>query len=239
MYYKYETHLHTQEGSACAHNSGEEMAYAAKEAGYTGIIVTNHNWGGNTAVNRNLPWDEFVEEFYKGYEHAKRAGDAIGLDVFYGWESGFHGTEFLIYGLDKEWMLAHPKIWSASIEEQYKMVKKAGGMVIHAHPFREERYIPQVRLFPEYVDGVEVINAAHSNSKSKGHYNPEFNEKAYQYATEHHLFMTAGSDIHTINMLGGGMLFERRLADIHDFIQAVKNHECVALTDGEHEIKLK
>ena len=31
--YLYETHLHTMEGSACAHCSGEEMAKACKAAG--------------------------------------------------------------------------------------------------------------------------------------------------------------------------------------------------------------
>ena len=54
--YLYETHLHTSQGSACAVDTGKRMAEACKAAGYTGIIVTDHNWGGNTAVNRYLPW---------------------------------------------------------------------------------------------------------------------------------------------------------------------------------------
>ena len=36
--YLYETHLHTMEGSACAKNSGAEMARACRDAGYTGIF---------------------------------------------------------------------------------------------------------------------------------------------------------------------------------------------------------
>lgn len=99
--YLYETHLHTSQGSACACCTGAEMAKACKEAGYTGIIVTDHNWGGNTAVNRRMPWREWVNEFYKGYEDAKRMGDNIGLDVFPGYEAGYQGTEFLIYGIGK------------------------------------------------------------------------------------------------------------------------------------------
>ena len=51
-------------------------------------------------------------------------------------------------------------------KEQYELVHAAGGMVIHAHPYREEDYIPEVRLFPEWVDGVEGINATHSSSIS-------------------------------------------------------------------------
>ena len=52
--YLYETHCHTSQSSACAKCSGKELAEAAKEAGYTGIIITDHNWGGNTAIARNL-----------------------------------------------------------------------------------------------------------------------------------------------------------------------------------------
>ena len=40
--YLYETHMHTSEASACAGSTGAQMARAYKEAGYTGIIVTDH-----------------------------------------------------------------------------------------------------------------------------------------------------------------------------------------------------
>ena len=79
--YLYETHLHTSQASACAHCTGAKMAKACKKAGYTGIIVTDHNWGGNTAVNKTLPWKQWVEEFVKGYEDAAQMGERIGLDV--------------------------------------------------------------------------------------------------------------------------------------------------------------
>ena len=42
-------------------------------------------------------------------------------------------------------------------------------MVVHAHPFREEAYIPDVRLFPEFVDGVEGLNATHTSPLSLSH----------------------------------------------------------------------
>ena len=58
--YLYETHLHTSESSACARCTGSEMARACKEYGYSGIFVTDHNWGGNTAIDRTLEWEEWV-----------------------------------------------------------------------------------------------------------------------------------------------------------------------------------
>lgn len=231
--YLYETHLHTMEGSACAHCSGGEMAKACRAAGYTGIFVTDHNWGGNTAVNRRLPWKRFVEKFITGYERAKAVGEKIGLDVFFGWESGYRATEFLIFGLSPDWMLAHPELWDATIEEQFALVHSGGGIVIHAHPFREEYYIPEIRLFPAYVDGVEGINATHSNSRSLAHNDRSFDDRAVAYARKHDLVLTAGSDIHTTRLLGGGMAFRRKLKDGKDFVSAVKGREDYVLTNGE------
>ena len=82
MSYKYETHMHTLEGSACGRFTGAEMARAFKEAGYTGIFVTDHFFNGNCAVDRQLPWAEKVELFCKGYENAKAEGDKMGPPEF-------------------------------------------------------------------------------------------------------------------------------------------------------------
>lgn len=230
--YLYETHLHTTQGSACAHNSGYEMAKAAHEAGYAGIIVTDHNWGGNTSVDRSLPWETWVREFAKGYLDAKAYGDEHDFDVFFGYEAGYRGTEFLIYGVDPQWMIDHPQIWDASIEEQYRLVHEAGGMVIHAHPFREAGYISEIRLFPELVDGVEGFNAPHSNPKSTSHYDPAYDERAVAYARANGLPITAGSDIHSTALYGGGVAFKRRLTSIQDYCRAILSGEDYLLTNG-------
>ena len=124
--YLYETHMHTSEGSACASNTGAEMARAYAQAGYTGIIITDHFVYGNTAVDRSLPWSEWVEKFCLGYEHAKEEGEKCGLQVFFGWESGYGGPEFLVYGLDKQWLLNHPEIKDATVEEQLQLVHAGG-----------------------------------------------------------------------------------------------------------------
>lgn len=230
--YLYETHLHTSESSACARSTGAEMARACKEYGYTGIFVTDHNWGGNTATDRGLPWNGWVDAFALGYKHAKTEGDRIGLDVFFGYEAGYHATEFLIYGIDAAWMKAHPQLLTATVEEQYKLVHEAGGLVMHAHPYREDFYIPEIRLFPEWVDGVEGINAAHSNPKSTAHNDPAYDARAIAYARLHDLPMSAGSDIHGTHLFGAGVAFKRRLTSAADYVQAILAREDYVLTDG-------
>ena len=59
MPFLYETHMHTCLASACGVSTGKEHAQFYKDAGYTGIIMTDHFFRGNTAVPRNLPdWKE-------------------------------------------------------------------------------------------------------------------------------------------------------------------------------------
>ncbi len=235
--YLYETHLHTSEASACARWTGAEAARACHEAGYAGIFVTNHFVGGNTSVDRSLPWGDWVDVFETGYLGAKREGDRIGLQVFFGWESGYTGTEFLVYGPDADWLRAHPEIRDATIEEQYGLIHAAGGLVVHAHPYRVEPYIPEIRLYPDRVDAVEVCNATHSSPKSVSHNVPKWDGQALRYARLHGLGMTAGSDVHGLPLLDGGMRFARRLADADDFVRAVLGREPYVLQDGRGEFR--
>lgn len=230
--YLYETHLHTSESSACGKCPGADMARCYKEAGYSGIIITDHFFYGNTRIDRKLPWNAWVDGFCLGYEHARQTGEQLGLQVFFGWESNYCGTEFLVYGLDKQWLLAHPEIRDASVEEQYALVHAGGGIISHAHPFREESYIPEIRLFPDCVDAVEGFNSSHSSLLALCRRKPEYDRRACDYAARHNLPLTAGSDQHQKEMLGGGMVFARRLRDIHDFCKAVLDREAIELLDG-------
>lgn len=223
--YRYETHLHTKEASACARSTAEELVLAYQAAGYAGIMVTDHFYHGNCAIDRNMPWEDWVELFCRGYENARAAGERIGLPVFFGWEESYQGTDFLIYGLDKAWLKKHPELKEITVEEQYRLVHGAGGMVIHAHPYREEWYIPEIRLFPEFVDGVEVFNASHYGKKTGEDGRSLYDAKALEYAERYQLPKTGGSDIHSTSLLYGGMQFERRLADITDYIGAVLKQE--------------
>lgn len=230
--YIYETHLHTSQSSACGQVDGAQMARLYKNAGYTGVVITDHFLGGNTAVDPNLPWEQWVDDFCKGYEAAKQEGDKIGLQVFFGWESGFAGTEFLIFGLDKQWLLEHPQIRGCSVQEQYALVHGSGGIVIHAHPFRVRPYIKEVRLFTQYIDAVEGINATHSSINSTSVDLPIFNDQAMEYAKANDLPVTSGSDQHKQAMIGGGMVFSRKMEDIQDLCRAIVNREAVELLDG-------
>ncbi len=214
--YKYDTHVHTRLGSACASLSGREQVMDYYNAGYTGIIVTDHFFRGNTCVPKAMPWDERIDMFCRGYEEAKKNGEEIGLQVFFGWEETFDDQDFLIYGLDKEWLLNHPEMEHWTIKEQFREVDHAGGLVVHAHPFRNRPYIQKIRLYPKQVHAVEVYNASNYE---------EENKQAYMYANKYHLPMTSGTDRHHNNSINCGIEVKEKFKDIKDYIDLIKNNK--------------
>ncbi len=218
-YYKYETHLHTSEVSACARASAAEQAEFYARRGYAGIIVTDHFFNGNTTVPRSgLSWEEMVEKFCVGYENAKKVGNECGLDVFFAWEYSYLGTDFLTYGFSPEWLLSHPEIMELDHRAYCEHMMDLGGLVIHAHPYREAGYIKEIRLIPRSVDGVEVTNANRTDFE---------NARAREYAKNYSLIPSAGSDNHNFASQKklAGIKTPRRLADIGDFIYAMRHGE--------------
>ena len=215
--YRYDLHVHTYEGSACGHTPAAELADFYKNEGYTGIVVTDHFYCGNTRVPRDQPWEDWLAAFKQGYENAKARGDEIGLDVFYAWEYSFHGIDFLTYGLDNDWLLLHPEVKTMDIVDYLNLVRSSGGYVIHAHPFHEAGYIPYIRLMPRQVDAVEVINAP----------KPQFaNDRALEYAKAYDLTMTAGSDCHSSDWVHlAGIEVDRKIASIAGLIEVLRGRE--------------
>ena len=213
--YRYETHMHTSEASACAGSTGAEMARAHLEAGYTGVFVTDHFFNGNTAVPADLPWRERVERFCRGYENAWEEGRRIGLQVFFGFEYNYHGAEFLVYNLSKQWLLSHEDIDRISPRKALAMMRRDGGFVVQAHPFRERDYIDHFQLFPRDIDGVEAINAAHLGTEGK-----KMNDRAFLFAQMFDLPVTAGSDSHHTRLLyGGGVETPERMETPMDYLR--------------------
>ena len=74
--------MHTNVGSACGRNSGAEMAAACRECGYSGAFITDHNWGGNTAIDRSLPWREWMTGFAGMAARVCRDNACLPRDVY-------------------------------------------------------------------------------------------------------------------------------------------------------------
>lgn len=222
--YKYETHLHTAEGSACAKTSAVEMVKAHKDAGYDGIFITDHFFNGNSAVPRELPWEDRIELYCRGYEKALEAGEKAGLSVFFGVEFTVQVADFLLYGLDKKWLLEH-KFYLMDGDERalFRLVHEDGGFIVHAHPFRDYPYIHHISLYPHDVDAVETINASHGKHSV-------FDYRAKQYAESYGLIMTGGSDTHSADrMFGGGILVPEKINCPDDYLRQLRNGSVVPI----------
>ena len=228
--YLYETHVHSKYASLCGWCTPKELVQAYKKAGYTGFVLTDHFVRGNANVPSNLDWSSRMHIYYDAYLEAKEEGDKIDFDVFFGLEHCYaNGKEVLIYGIDLEFLLNHPELNKAQIEMYADLVHEVGGILVHAHPHRIREYIDP-NFAPRYdvCDGIEVYNSGDSD---------EINELALRDAITLNKLMTSGGDVHKVEnepKLGrAGMGFDRRLKDIHDFVQAIKNSEGTLMFHGE------
>ena len=230
MPFLYETHMHTCLASKCGESTGKEHARFYKEAGYTGIIMTDHFFRGNTAVERDLPWEERIDWFWSGYEDAKEEGDRIGLDVFFGLEQNFAGDEYLVYGLTKEYMKAHPEMEHWTRRQQLEEVHKAGGCVIQAHPFRIRGYMDRIRLGTLFCDGIEAANLGNQ---------PLDDARAYRMGKALGLVMTAGSDNHHSPIAAPfGVELEKRLTSVDDYVKIITERGRIGLHVPENRFRI-
>ena len=218
--YIYETHLHTVQASACSDTPGRDYIQKYIDAGYSGVMITDHFIRGNCAVDRRLPWREFVNRYCAGYEDALNEGIKRNFPVFFGWEETYDGDDYLVYGLDKQWLLEHPEVARWTRARQFEEVHKYGGCVVQAHPFRAASYIHTIHLAPELADAVEGYNAGN---------HIEWNILGMRYARLSGLPITAGSDNHHADRMCeanlAGVVFDHPLRDVHDYVRAILGRE--------------
>ncbi len=215
--YRYEPHLHTAPVSRCASASVEEALRFYREIGYDGVFITNHFIDGNIGLPHEMSYAEKIRYYFSAYREGLVLSGEIGIKVFCGVESSYGGTDFLIYGLDEAWFLAHEEWVDMPKSEQLALFARHGAMIIQAHPFREAGYIDHIRLFPRQIEGVEVLNSARSEAE---------NRMAECYAAHYGLLRTAGSDFHSLNDRFrplAGVETEEPLESVEDYMAAVRS----------------
>lgn len=191
MKYRYELHMHTKEGSACAVDSIEDMIKQYVKIGFSGAAVTNHFISGNTSVSRALPWEELIEQYSKAYTDGKKIAEELDFDLFFGVEEGYgNGKEFLAYGFEPEFLSSRPFLRNADLKMWAEEIHSVGGFIAYAHPFRDREYIKDHDAVPDIsiVDGIEGYNRGNRDIE---------NEKAICVFGNSDIVITAGSDLHS------------------------------------------
>ena len=161
-----------------------------------------------------------MNRFFAGYEAAKAAGDAIGITVFFGLEERFDAfDEYLIYGLTKEWLCAHPELRTLPRERYLALVREAGALVVQAHPMREYSCTKELVLPLDALDAIEGWNGGTGIVQ---------NSRAIAVAAQNGLPITAGSDLHVVRTEkriwpNWGIETDTKLETVADYIELIRH----------------
>ena len=230
--YKYETHLHTSPVSACANASVRDTLEFYKALDYDGVFITNHFVSDNIYLYNDFDnYKSKLDFYFSDYDDAVTIGKEIGIKAFLGAEISYKGTDFLVYGLDKDWYYNHPEIMDMKMTDKLELMKEDGAFIVQAHPFHEARYINHIRLFPTNVHAAEVLNT----SKLDGQ-----NRMAKLYAEHYNLICFAGSDNHSGSKRTGalaGMCSEIEVRDERDFINKAKEGKLRTFSMDLNEVR--
>lgn len=228
--YKLELHLHTYHNSHCAKEYPRDIARIYKDAGYNGIVCTNH-FNRHDINHYVAPWYKFCKDkmdlFLRDYYDLVNECKKEGIDVFLGMEASpdfctYYKMfppfgELLIYGLEPELVLEEGmSILGMTGEELFSWCNANGLLLVAAHPFRSPCTLPDCR----YIHGAEVANL-HPGHNSR-------NDKAETLCKANNLIPTGGSDFHFRGGEGGGIYCNRAPAVSKDVVDILKG--------GEYEI---
>ncbi len=204
--YLYETHLHTSETSQCGKVAAAIAAKIYHDAGYTGIVVTDHYFKGFFDMHPFSSWNRKVDLFLAGYRNALAEGQKLGLEVLLGMEIRFteNANDYLVYGFDESFLRENKKLYRLGLKGFRELTAGMGIYIIQAHPFRP-RMVPAP---PSLIDGVEVYNGNPRHDSS--------NHLAMHFATENSLKMLSGSDFHQPqDAARGGIMVAEKLHPDH------------------------
>lgn len=210
---KIELHAHSKEISSCGKLSVEELLELYRNAGYDGIVLTNH-FNRETALRLSKENNgDFEEIFHSAYEKMALLGKNMAIQVFYGYEIRFDGSsnDYLVYGMDRETAKEYDKLFQMTPEEFGSLAKEKGFLFYQAHPFRNGMTIVK----PSYLFGMEVKNT-HPRHDSR-------NDIASAWAEKFGLHKIGGSDCHQKqDAAGSGIITDKEIRTLEALVAALR-----------------
>lgn len=224
---KYELHAHTAECDRVAQHSGAEMVRLYADAGYSGMVITDHYF------SLFYEWfkDEFcpsdhksiIDRYLRGYHSARNEAERIGFSLLCGAEVRFDNTpnDYLIYGLEEDDLYTLPLLNRLKNLRELLAVLPDRAVVVQAHPFRDNMTV----VSPDLLFGVEAHN---------GRTSPFRNKMARDYAEHYGKVMTSGSDFHKLKDLAkGGIATPRTVTCSAELVELLKSGDYSLI--GEQE----
>lgn len=213
MEYKYEIHCHTKEVSRCGALPVAELIKIYKDAGYSGIVLTDHYSPMTFNPSEFFSKKKAIDHYLRAYREAKKY-NTDDFTVLLGMELRFHATvnDYLIYGISEELLYDIPFLLHLYIRRASKLLRSKGCLFLQAHPFR--KFI--TRANPKYLDGVEVYN---------GKADKESNALAEKWANDIGANVRiSGSDCHRESGAAiGGIITNELIKSNDDLIRILKS----------------
>ena len=222
--YKYDIHVHTCETSACGKVDAIDVVRLYKEAGYSGIVITDHYYKAFFDKFPFSDWGMKIESYLAGYRRALEEGAKVGINVLLGMEIKFNDmpNDYLVYGIDEDFLKDNPELYNLNLKEFRDFIKNENILIYQAHPFRKGQTIND----PKLLDGIEVYNG-NPRHDSK-------NELAYKYAIENQLRLISGSDFHQVEDLArGGIIVDKNITTIDEMVNILKDNGVISLIRSE------
>jgi predicted metal-dependent phosphoesterase TrpH len=203
-------HIHTSPRSACSHLGLEELLREAGRLKLDAICLTEH------------------QAVWSAAEAAKLAADG-GIKVFRGNEFTTNQGDILVFGFDEDIKEL------LTIQQLHAEVKKTGGFMIAAHPFRGfktfgigqlQMTVEQAcrRKMFEFVDAIEIGNGKLADDE---------NDMARKVAERLGLPGTGGSDAHRADEIGNWVtVFEKDIQTEQDLLKELRAGRYTAVKEG-------
>lgn len=208
---KIDTHTHTSGVSFCSEVAPELYPHIYKDAGYGAVILTNH-YSRQYMFRYGDTWEKQIQIYLDDYDRAKAEADKIGMPIWLGAEVAISTPsspyiEFLLYGMDREFLLSNPALYDMTQKKLYKLCHDNGVLMFQSHPFRlEQGHCPQD---PEYMDGTEINCHPYFERRE---------ERVREFADKNDLMLICGSDFHYPTQIGSAAtIVPDDLGDVKDF----------------------
>ncbi len=188
---KLETHCHSFGGSSCATSPDEIFIEDFVNAGYGGVVLTNHVSETMYKYHKGETHAEKVRFFFSLVENMREKLKPFNIKVFCGAEirvlptnGRLHGEEFTVYGITEKDMFDNKPLYTFTQEELFRFAEKKGLFMYQTHPFREGVTVGD----PKFMHGAEAFNG-HFH-----HYNN--NALAKDFCEKYGLIGLSGTDYH-------------------------------------------
>ena len=188
---KLETHCHTLGGSHCADGDRDVFVSVYKNAGYGGVVITNHFSRDSYDYIKGDTKEQKIRYYFSLLEDMKERLIKSGLKCFWGTEvrampenGADRGEEFTVYGINEKMMYDNRLLFEFTQKELFEFADKNGLFMYQTHPFRFKVKAGD----PKYMHGAEAFN---------GHYHHyAHNALANAFCENNGLIKMSGTDYH-------------------------------------------